>query len=291
MRLYVWPVVLSGVLVSALAGAAANDVVLTNLVQRDAAGNPVHNPSTDLILGDQEAFKGLATELGFVFSPRTMAPSETPGHAGFDIGVDYTLNFIKSNNTYWTQATERGLEGRTIPPVLQTLGVRARKGLPFSLEIGAGGTYLFESHMYAVGADVRWALNEGFIWLPDLAVTFSVNRLLGNDQLDLTVGSLGGQFSKTFGLFGMMRIAPYAGYNYVAINAASAVIDPDPRSADDIGGNFTFDQVSLLGNGYHRAVAGMRLGSFIFDFTIEGDFNFAGEQSVQQLTTQLSLNF
>ncbi|MFH1807242.1 MAG: hypothetical protein ABIJ09_00755 [Pseudomonadota bacterium] len=291
MRAYVWPVVLASALFASLAWAAPNDIVLTNLVQRDANGQPMKNPNTDLVMGDQDAFKGLTTELGLVFSPRSLAPSETPGHAGFDIGLDYTLHFIQPSNSYWADSTERGQAGRTMPPVLQTLGVRARKGLPFSLEVGGGGQYLFESHMYAVGADIRWALNEGFIWLPDLAVTLSVNRLLGNDQIDLTVASAGAQISKTFGLFGMMRLAPFAGYNYVAINAASAVIDPDPRSADDIGGNFTFDQVSILGNGYHRAVAGLRLGSFIFDLTIEGDINFAGQQSVQQLGFQLSLNF
>lgn len=279
------------VLLSTVATAAPNDIVLNGLIQRDANGDPVRSNSTDLVLGDQDAFKGLTTELGLMFAPRPLAPAETPGHAGFDIGLDYTLNFIQAKNSYWSDATERGLNGRSMPPVLHTLGFRARKGLPFSFEMGAGGSYLFESHMYTVGADIKWALNEGFVWLPDLAVSAGVNRLLGNDQIDLTMASAGGMLSKTFGLFGVMRLSPFVGYNYVLINAASAVIDPDPSSADDIGGNFAFDQVSLLGNAYHRAVGGLRLGSFIFDLTIEGDFSFAGQQSVQQLGFNLTLDF
>jgi len=283
--------VFGGLLVSATTLAAPNDVLLTGLVERDAAGNPVRNPSTDLVMGDQEAFKGLTTELGFVFSPHALSPAETTGHAGFDIGVDYTLHFIQTQNEYWSTATERGRQGKVVPPVLQTIGVRARKGLPFSIEVGAGGKYLFESHMYALGADLKWALNEGFIWFPDFALTAGVNRLIGNKHVDLTVATAGAQLSKTFGLFGMMRIAPFLGYNYVMINAASSVVDPNPADASDIGGNFTFDQVFLLGNGYHRALGGLRVGAFIFDLTFEGDLNFAGNQAVHQLGFKLSLDF
>lgn len=278
-------------LFAASALASPNDVSLNGLALRNADGTFKTNPSTKLVEGDQAAFKALTTELGEVFAPRPLQPAETPGHAGFDIGVDYTLHFINSQNDYWTRSTERGINGQSMPPVFQTLGVRARKGLPFSLEVGAGGQYLFESHMFAVGADAKWTLNEGFIWFPDVALLISVNRLIGNEQIDLTMGAAGAEISKTFGLFGMMRVCPYAGYNYVMINAASAVIDPDQSSSDDIGGNFTFNQVYFFENGYHRAFAGLLLGSFIFDLSVEGDFNFAGAQAVHQLGFKLSLDF
>lgn len=290
MRMRSYCALAAALAIAGSAQAAPNDIVLNGLYKHDSNG-PIRNNSTDLVVGDQDAFKGLTTELGLMFAPRPLAPAETPGHAGFDLGLDYTLNFIHSKNAYWADTTERGLITRSMPPVLHTLGLRARKGLPFSFEIGAGGSYLFESHMYAVGADIKWALNEGFVWLPDLALDAGVNRLLGNDQIDLTMASFGAMLSKTFGLFGVMRLSPYLGYNYVMINAASAVIDPDPSSADDIGGNFAFEQISLLGNAYHRAVAGVRLGSFIFDLDIEGDFSFAEQQSVNQLAMKLSLDY
>ncbi|MBN2362054.1 MAG: hypothetical protein JXR83_21560 [Deltaproteobacteria bacterium] len=281
--------------VAASALAAPNDLVLNDLVLRNADGTPQTNPDTGLVMGDQVAFQALTTELGQVFAPRPLTAAETPGHAGFDIGIDYTLHFINSQQSYWTRTAERALEGRAMPPLFQTLGVRVRKGLPFSLEVGGGGQYLFESHMFAVGADAKWSLNEGFIWFPDLALLFSVNRLIGNDQIDLTMGAAGAELSKTFGLFGMMRLCPYAGYNFVVINAASAVIDPDESSSDNIGGNFTFDQIPMFGpsavNGFHRAFVGLLIGSFIFDLSVEGDFNFAGAQAVHQLGFKLALDF
>ena len=72
----------------------------------------------------------------------------------------------------------------------------ARKGLWFlplpSFEVGAGAVNVSGSKMWAAQIYGKFAIQEGFHdWpLPSLAVRGAASRLMGADQLDLTVASL-----------------------------------------------------------------------------------------------------
>ena len=176
--------------------------------------------------GDARAFGSFAKELGVVFAPRSLGPAETLGLAGFSFGVGTSMTTINNGKPYWIAASPK----RDSKPdsALTTLHLQLRKGLPFSFEIGAGLTHLLQSEMYALGAELKWSLNEGFLFLPDFAMRASVNRMVGNRDLDLLVA--GGELSAShpFPIKGMVTLTPYAGWSRLLINASSHVLDGTP---------------------------------------------------------------
>jgi hypothetical protein len=235
--------------------ALDNDLTLYRLSYFDTSDGRYH--------GDQTAFRHLTNELGMVFAPKMLAPASTTGLAGFEVGLETSLNTIKSGKYYWKNA----VEGGTPSDILTTMQLHFRKGLPSSFEIGAMFTYLFQSQMFAAGAEVKWALNEGFIYAPDVAIRAAVNRVLGSRDIDLTVAGFDLCISKTFGIFGSAQITPYIGYDFAIVWAGSRVLDAtpgdtrddSPQTATSYGlplDQFAFDREMILN---HRGFIGLRL--------------------------------
>jgi len=112
--------------------------------------------------------------------------------------------------------------------VLTTMQIHVRKGLPFSFELGGTLTKLMESDMFALGGELKWAFNEGFYYLPDIAVRVAANRLLGSRDLDMLTGGLDVSISHPFGIGGLLSVTPYAGWNLLFVNASSHVLDATP---------------------------------------------------------------
>lgn len=181
------------------------------------------------ILPDTESFGNFAQELGLAFAPHYLASAETLGQAGFAFGMGTTFTDIKEKSDYWVRAKpDPDPNVDPLRPVLTTLNLHLRKGLPFSFEVGGTLTHLVESNMFALGAELKWAFNEGFDFLPDVAVRGSVNRMVGNRDLDLTVGGGDISISHPFAVAGMATITPYAGWNLLFIYASSHVLDGTP---------------------------------------------------------------
>lgn len=260
------------------ASASPNDVDLLGLVERDGGRSIVRQ-------GD---FQLLTQELGIVMTPTALQPAETTGQAGFDFGVDYALHDIFDSEDYWTDALEGRRTGREPFPVLQTLGVRGRKGfplpLPLSSEVELGATWLLDSHLVNLGGNVKLALNEGFRWIPDIAVMAGVNRLVGSEDLDLFDVTGGAAISKGFGIMGSFNLAPFVSYQAVFINAASRVMDPDPTNTADVGGNIVFEEIRWFDNRVDRISAGLRFNVAIVQLMGGVDVNIlpnaAGERRV-----------
>src|ERR1043166_1324266 len=183
-------VVVVTALSSSAAQAGANDINLTGLVVKDKNG---------ALTADNTSFRALVREMGIVMTPTSLQPAETTGQSGFDFGVDYTFHTLNYTESYWQNA-------RVDPQVhlLMSLGVRARKGfvlpVPLTSEVEFGTEWLIDSNLLNIGTNVRVALNEGFRWIPDLAVQAGINRMVGNKDLDLLTVPAGGQISKGFGL-------------------------------------------------------------------------------------------
>lgn len=232
--------ILGTLLLSSIGLAAPNDIYLLGLVDKET-GAP-----------DQEAFARFTTELGLVATPSPLQPAETTGQAGFDFGVDMTLHSISVWEDYWKDGrVGTALEGREpFIPTLQTVGVRGRKGfifpVPLTSELELGANWIMESSMLTVGGNLKVALNEGFRWIPDLAVMIGVNRLVGAEALDLTTATAGGSISKGFGFFGDVNLCPFISYQSVFINASSRILDPDPTNTNDVGNTFTFETIPMV---------------------------------------------
>lgn len=268
-----------------LASADDNDLVLSRLgtVINDGAGEPVD------VVGDPVLFRSLASELGVILAPRLVEPADTLGFSGFQFAADVAFTTISRTEPFW-----RALESSPDPDAVDsiehgsatkaTLGMFVRKGiwLPLpSFEVGAGVIHLLDSEMWAAQMYAKFALHEGYhkFPLPSVAVRAGVSRLMGTDQLDLTVPSLDVSISKHIGVAGTFNIAPFVGWNWLLVVARSEVIDKTPTvdirdDPTDANMSFTFpDQDTILRN---RIFGGFKLNYYVFALAFEANFALAG---------------
>jgi hypothetical protein len=234
-------VVLGLLLAAVPARADKNDLALWKLGQLNI--NPDGTIAGVTTSADAETqYRSLASELGVVLAPRLLMPADTLGYSGFQFSAELGFTTINTNQTTspWRNALERhgqlkadGNPDTTIPGVLTTVGVFARKGiwLPVpSFEVGAGALNVLETNMFALQFYAKLAIHEGFHgWpLPSVAIRGAASRLMGSTNLDLTIASLDFSLSYSFGLGGTINLSPYAGYNLLWIIARSQVLDANP---------------------------------------------------------------
>ena len=277
-----FPALLASMLAFAPAAARAddNDLVLSRL-----ATLPMDNSR---VVPDNQQFRSLVSQLGVALAPRFLTPADTLGYSGFQFSTELSYTTIDHEADYWC-ATEAAAATACAPGArpagaLSTIGVFARKGiwLPLpSFEVGAGALHLLSSQMWAGQAYAKFALHEGFHdWpIPSLAVRGSVSRLMGSEQLDLTIPSLDVSLSKSFGVAGTVNVTPYGGWNLLWMVVRSEVIDKTPNvdagdNPADIKNNFVFpDQDNIV---RQRFFAGLKLKYYVFAFTAEAAFALAG---------------
>ncbi|MCK6511690.1 hypothetical protein L6R29_17175 [Myxococcota bacterium] len=264
-------VLLAGVLWIPRAIASPNDIHLHFLYRgRDLRTTPEGLANDKRLRGLQQLdFALLSAELGFALAEPLMAPAETLGIAGFDIGVGLTVADIPEKSAHWARAVE---DERPDNNVIITR-LRFRKGLPLSFEIeGSLGFIHDSSHMLGAVA-VKWALNEGFYYFPDIAVRVSINRLFNSRDLDLFNFTGDIIVSKHFAIAGMFLITPYLAYSLVWARSNSQVLDPTPKVFSDnesvATGNFVFTTENALGS---RINFGLQLVWYILNITLEGAF-------------------
>jgi hypothetical protein len=264
------------VLCSARAHAGDNDIVLARLGKINSGPGGAMT-----VIGQNLEFRALVSELGIVFAPRLLAPSDTLGFGGFQFTADLGTTSISNDQSYW-----RVREGATTAGSMGTIGVFARKGMWFpvpSIEVGAGVVHLMDSQMFAAQGYAKLGLHEGYhdLPLPSFAVRGAASRLMGQRELDLTIASLDLSASKHFGIGGTWSIDPFAGWNLLWMVPRSQVIDATPNidplkdgNSEDSSLNFVFkDQANIL---RQRLFVGAKLQYYVFQLTLEADFALAG---------------
>lgn len=225
MRLHLLRAVVALLLVGGTARADRNDLTLERIIGMPATPGATIDPT----LAQQTQFRSLMSELGVVMSPRMLSPADTLGWSGFQLSFESSFTQISNNADFWKNGVQN-VSGSFLP----TISLFARKGLWFplpSFEIGAGGTYLIASEMYALQVYAKWALHEGFhSWpLPSIAVRGAVSHLFGSTQVDMTIASVDVSLSKAIGIAGVVRLEPYLGANALFNIVRSQVIDTTPN--------------------------------------------------------------
>ena len=141
---------------SAPSYAAPNDLHLHFLYngrnRTDAADNKKRTEAR------QKMFQNLSTELGFSIVEPILAPAETLGIAGFDLGVEFSVADIPETKEHWRRVVE---DERPDSSLLITR-LRLRKGIGASLEVDGSVGFFADSNMVLGGVGLKWALNEGF---------------------------------------------------------------------------------------------------------------------------------
>ncbi|MBN1208102.1 MAG: hypothetical protein JXB05_24775 [Myxococcaceae bacterium] len=251
-----------------LSGVAAhadqNDLRIANLGSPNTAGSTANSD-----------FQAFARVFAATLTSANLMPPETLGHAAFNVNAELSVVSLPSDIRIPTEGAQ---PGSVLVP-----SFHVRKGLPFSVELGGRVSWVEKSRMVAATGEVKWAANEGFTYLPDLAGRLHVTRLLGVRDFGLTAGGLDIGIGKQFPLGGMITLTPYGGLDFTFVGADSDNLDFDPdRSYEGSLGN---DSLAALENtGVYKRV----------DFTdnmtqrIYGGVRFIG--GVLQLGAELSVS-
>ena len=192
-----------------LAGGSAayadrNDIVVSKLGR----------PSGTTGNGNFEAF---SRTLAAMVTSTSLTPPESLGHAGFAVNAELGVLSVPAG-VYLP--TEREQTGTVLVP-----SIHVRKGLPFSVDLGARVGWMDRSSLFAATGEIRWAVNEGYIaWLPDIGVRLHATQVLNARNVHLTATGLDASVGKQFPVGGMITLTPYGGIDLVGVSSRSDAI-------------------------------------------------------------------
>src|SRR6185369_17390507 len=148
----------------------------------------------------QGEFKDLTREFGSAIAYRNLAPAEPLGITGFDVAAQASFINIDKEAAQWKKVTSEA------PSYIVYPTVRARKGLPFGIDVGAMYSYVANTDIQLYGAEISKAILEGGIASPALGIRGSYTRLAGAGDLSLQTAGIDASISK-----GFIFVTPYAG--------------------------------------------------------------------------------
>jgi hypothetical protein len=245
-------------LLTGAAGAAPYDLVLGQLAGE--TGGPAADAD----------FRAFARSWGAALSAANLAPAETLGHSAFAASLELSvLSFDISQVPLPT-------EGRVQAPVLVP-SLHVRKGLPFSFEVGARVGWVEKSRMYTATGELKFAVTEGFAYLPDVSARLYATRLFNARDLSLTTAGLDFGVSKQFSWGGMATLTPYGGWNPGFTGAYARPLAPAERQSTPR----RLAETGLFDNPHQRFYAGVRLVSGAIQLGPEVSFT-----SIPSFTTE-----
>lgn len=157
----------------------------------------------------QDEFKSLSKDAGAAIGYRNMATAEPLGITGFSIGGEVAAMSIDKNSTYWKAAFNNDA-----PAYLLIPKIRARKGLPYGIDIGAMYAFVPGSNVKLYGAELSKSILDGSVATPAVSVRGTYSKLAGVDDLGISTYGLDATVSK-----GFVFITPYAGGGVMWINS------------------------------------------------------------------------
>jgi hypothetical protein len=147
----------------------------------------------------QAQFKPFARDLVSALSYKAISPTEPLGITGFDVGLG--LSVIETNTDLpWGIALGSEKSYLTVPRI------SLQKGLPFGIDVGGLYATIPGTGIQFFGAEVKYALVEGNVALPAIAIRAAAIQLAGLEQLDLETRTVELTISK-----GLLNFTPYAG--------------------------------------------------------------------------------
>lgn len=242
-------------------------------------------------------------QLGAAVTAVNLMPPETLGHAAFAVSAELQVVDFGVTPTVSAQEVRLPMEGDFRGPLLIP-SVHMRKGLPWSFELGARIGWIEKSRMPITTVELKWAVNEGFTFLPDIGVRAFLTKILNSRDFDLTVGGFDLGLGKQFAIGGMVTLTPYAGWNLAFAGSTSSNIDFDPQRslAQAEGGQvfrdvYTFAPMRAVDNTHNRFYFGGRfIGGALtlsaeFSYTVIGTFTYVPTGETVAVPGVASFNF
>ena len=187
-------------------------------------------------------YQQLVQELGVAIANKPMAPAETLGVYGFQVGVQNTFAFIRTgsvdsvNPAGWDLADP----DEAPPGYLFIPQIAVRKGLPMSFELGGNFGWIGMTRTGTFGVYGRWAPLEGYRQIPDLCFQIGYAGYVGNDELEVGVMDMSATlgYSLPFGVTQGIHQAVFSPYVNIGLNRIHAAPRAD-LSDTQLGGRLT----------------------------------------------------
>lgn len=281
--------------VSGSAVAEKNDFRVQQL------GNPT-DPDITTALTANVNFAGFAREFAAALTSSNLMPPATLGHSGFNVAVELsTVNLAGALDTgnstaFFLLPTDPNADDFYKRGPLLLPSIHIRKGLPFSFEVGMKATLIDKSTMGSALGELRFGVNEGFAYLPDICARLYTMRLFNTKDFNLGATGLDIGVGKRFAIGGMVTLHPYVGWNPVWVRASSAQIvdfrqertyaesvqDPYSQLTENAG---QFDAVRPFDNGYeNRFYAGVRFIGGVLQLGAEVSYTGIGNVTKTRTT-------
>ncbi|MDX8386371.1 MAG: hypothetical protein R8M11_07630 [Gallionella sp.] len=152
----------------------------------------------------QADFKSFSEDLGSALSYKAVIPAEPLGITGFDIALEVSS----------TEAKSLGTAIGTSDTTMIVPKLHIHKGLPFNIDVGAFYSSVPTTNIKLFGAELRYAILEGGIAMPAVAIRASMSKLSGVDELAFNTSSLDISISKGFAM-----VTPYVGIGTVKVSS------------------------------------------------------------------------
>ncbi len=157
------------------------------------------NPAT----ANQADFSSVAKDIIAVTSYKALGPAEAGGLTGFSVGA-YGSYSATQNQAAWQRLVGESVDS------LGSVGISARKSLPFGIDLGASYSQLPSTKAKLYGGEVAWAVLPGGVAQPAFAIRGTYVKLTGERDLKADAGTVDASVSK-----GFLFVTPYAGAGYV----------------------------------------------------------------------------
>lgn len=162
-------------------------------------------------LASQAEFKQVAQDLSATLAYKPRSSADGLGIVGFDVGVSVAATTVQSK-----EVIQRATGSDNVPGALPTVSLRAEKGLPFGIDVGASYSVIPGTSASAVSGSLKWAFVSGGLLTPSLAARVFVTQTSGLGDLSLRSQGVDLSISKGFAV-----LTPYAGVGLVSSQAST----------------------------------------------------------------------
>jgi hypothetical protein len=221
---------------------------------------------------NQSQFKSFSEDFGMAFSYQPVSPAAPLGDKlpGFDVGVEASYVKLDKSASYYQFMEPLATGGLgNLPNELIMPRIHVQVGFPvIPIDIGVSYSEVQDSNIKVAGYEIKYAVMEGGVAMPAVAIRGAYSNISGVDVLDLSTKSLDISISKGFFIF-----IPYAGVGEVWITSK-------PHSI----GNPTLKKEDLA---MTKGFVGTKIKIFPFvNLDVEGSFS-----NITEYSARLNVNF
>lgn len=178
---------------------------------------PTLAKDVEFVGGSAADRQSVAQDLVAAIDYKAVVPAEATGVVGFGVGLILNYTPVDSEQA-WQNVTGQDIKE------IGLVGLGVTKGLPFGVDVGAFYSKAPGTNVSVYGGELRYAILEGGVASPALALRGSYVKLSGTDSFSLTSKAVDLSISKGFAFF-----TPYAG-----VGRVFGSLDPDAFDAIDV---------------------------------------------------------